>query len=163
MQWPQYLLKRQMAAGRLAASQTIPRPERLVEATARPVHRPFRTNSMGRVTRHWRVWLISEVASRQTPFAHGKGRKNIIPQKSSLRMATVFIETPNGSTAGLKAKENCGRKLAPPPALFPHSTSTPLERPAGGGPPGPDKAQYLKNKVANTTSERGSIPATGRM
>jgi hypothetical protein len=55
-------------------SQTIPRSERSVEATARPVHRPFRTNSLGRVTRHWRVWLISVVASRQTPFAHDKGR-----------------------------------------------------------------------------------------
>ena len=65
----------------LAASQTIPRPERLVEGNRRPVHRPFRTNSMGRVTRHWRVWLISEVASRQTPFAHDKGRRTINPQK----------------------------------------------------------------------------------
>jgi hypothetical protein len=58
----------------LAASQTIPRPERLVEGNRRPVHRPFRTNSLGRVTRHWRVWLISEVASRQAPVAHNTGR-----------------------------------------------------------------------------------------
>jgi len=28
-----------------------------LETTVRPVHRPFRTNSLGRVTRHWRVWL----------------------------------------------------------------------------------------------------------
>jgi len=44
------------------------------KATARPFRRPFRTNSLGRVTRHWRVWLISEVASRQVPVAHDKGR-----------------------------------------------------------------------------------------
>jgi len=59
-------------------SQTIPRCERSVEATARPVHRPFRTNSLGRVTRHWRVWLISEVASRQAPVAHDKVRGPVL-------------------------------------------------------------------------------------
>jgi hypothetical protein len=45
-----------------------------LETTVRPVHRPFRTNPLARVTRHWRVWLISEVASRQVPVAHDKGR-----------------------------------------------------------------------------------------
>ena len=30
---------------------------------------------MGRVTRHWRVWLMSEVASRQGPFAQDKGQR----------------------------------------------------------------------------------------